>query len=307
MIIDKAQNLIDAIPEDLLGNRRLVRHFFYGVEKKLRCARKKIKQKYDNASFDMSNFESMMVVADAMLNHEELTSIIEVMESVGKLCNVEYDGLEVLLEEKVQEQKSFDPFQKYFSPGSFVRFSLTNQRFGYMLFVGGNEKDGYFFDCIAVCDNGELTEKDLDETPRLYRQPVQGIFNPHLFQYVGKSAKHHLPVQVPFRMSLGGYPSPEEIDDLANKHGFQIPLTDDDWLPLVKKIVDAGEKIYTALSRECIANINIKNKVVWKDGLDIPIDQKNKPMPFGTFARIENLNTALIGGLDELSLMDKAF
>jgi len=301
-----AVELIGALPEGVINEHRFVEHFFYGAERSLRRTRSIIKKKYDDALFDIEN-GAMKVTIASVLNQAAISADIEAMEIASELCGVEYDGLGVILEDVVSEHAPVDPFHKHFSPGSYVKFTLTNNKTGYLLFIGGNEKDGYFFDCLSVVDDGKLTAKELDVAPRLYRQPVQGVFDPRKFQYVGSSELHKLPIVIRFKMSHGGWLTPEEIDKIANEYSFQTPLADADWLPLLKKVVDSGKKIYISDAVECAAHVS-KNgkKVIWTDGEKIPADQPNQPMAFGSYASFENLNAALTGDVDELALMDKA-
>lgn len=305
MMASSVEKFISATPESLIGESRFVRHFFYGSDSKIRQVRRKIKDGYDNATFNMDS-ESMVVTIDSIISENTLTPVIENMEKIAELYGVEYDGFEVSTEDLVTELKPFDPFTDFFSPGSYVRLKLSNNKFGYLLFVGGNAKDSLFFDCIATVDDGNCSAKCLDEAPRLYRQPIQGIFDPHKCEFVGKSNRYHLPTKISFRLSYG-HPSPEELDEIAREYGFQVPLADEDWLPLLKKVVESGRKIISTTSTGYIAYLDANNKVKWSEEVKIMSDQSDSPMLFGSFARYEIIDAVLTGGLDEIALLDRAY
>jgi len=293
---------IDQLPIDAHGEFRLVTHYFYGKESKLRKARAKIKDFERNAIFDFKE-GCLLVAYNLKLNQEALNSAVKKMEAISNDCSIEYDGYELALEDVIDSGKTFDSFSSAYQRNVYLKFRLSNGKIGYVLFVGGNDKDGLFFDCIASVDDGCLKERELDKMPRLYKQPVQGYFDPNIFELVGPSG---LPLRnsIKFRVAYGDYPSHEEMDNLATKYGFQAPLKDEDFFPFLFELSKKKVKICSRDYHELIFELGLNGKVKSKQGGLISKNSIDLPMLFGSFARYENLDKALTGGYDELLLLD---
>jgi len=303
---DQVSQVLDAVPKELLSQHRFVEHYFYGPESKLRRVRARIKRTHADATFDLGD-QALVVTTIEQLDQDALHATFEAMESYAANTGVEYDGFGVPLVDSAENRlELIEPFEKHFSPETYVRFPLDDARFGYILFLGGNMKDGgYLFDCLRLVDDGDATTDDLDKAPRLYHQPVQGMIDPLQVKPVGQSKTIKRPLRVRFRMETD-FPTPEEHAEIVMAHGFDPAQVEQDWRPFFEHLRAAGQNLRRGIPNEYTAVLGLDNRISWVEGG--PIEKTNTaslPMPFGSFVRINHLKEALIGGHDHLALIDE--
>lgn len=316
MYEEPVQTVIESIPEDVLGKRRFVEHFFYApenvtkevAERKLRKIRSKIKDLYENASFRLDLEDgSLIVTLDSVIDQDSLVGLYTKLKEVAEHVTVEYDGFGVMIDELVSEAPPFEPFENYFLPRSYIRLLLGNGKFGYLLFLGGDAKTGYFYECLSTSNTGDISIDELDNSPRLYKQFVQGVFDPLRCEMIGRSLAYLNECSACFRV-LKGFP--EEIESIYRKYGFSSKDKDNEenWLQLLSKLVASGGRDFFCQPsyRYCVT-IDKLGVAKWSELISIESGEIFSSMPFGTLVRYENFNEALTGGLDELSLTDHAF
>lgn len=298
------KNIIDLVPSDAINQSRFVRHFFYGAEKKLKAVRKNIKNINKDTFFDF-NQDALIATMAVVVDQKTLSDLYEKLLSISAGAGVEYDGFEVLTEDQTNIEKPFEPFENYFKPWSYIRMPLSNGKFGYLLYIGGDSKNGYFYECIALTDDGKSNINALDAAPRLYRQIVQGYFDPSLFNLVGLSSSKKSMTNAKFRI-LEGALSPEDLQLIYEKYGFQSPFKDDDWLLLLGAVKKSkGTDFFAPSIYRISVSVGDDGSVNWSDIKKCEDNEEVLPMPFGVIARHENINDALTGGLDLLSLIDE--
>lgn len=174
-----------------------------------------------------------------------------------------------------------------------------------MLFLGGNKLDGYFFECLSLADEGDAVTEVLDKTLRIFRQPVQGIFSPKLFNYVGFAERKFLPTHFCFRLL--------EDNSASDKIGkFSNMIENNNWLYILDKIVNSGsDELSCNSTLQYQVTINAKGKVKWGNLLPLSINkttqEKDVPMPFGSILDYNKLNSIFVDNINELNLIDKAY
>ena len=307
------QTVIESIPEDVLGKRRFVEHFFYApesvtkevAERKLRKICSKIKDLYDNASFRLDlEGGSLIVTLDSVIDQDSLVKLYTKLKEVAEHVTVEYDGFGVIIDELASEVPPFEPFENYFLPRSYIRLLLGNGKFGYLLFLGGDAKTGYFYECLSTSNTGDISIDELDNSPRLYKQFVQGVFDPLRCEMIGRSLAYLNECSACFRV-LKGFPSPEEIESIYKKYGLSSKDNEGNWLQLLSKVVASdGKDFFCQPSYRYCVTIDKLGVAKWSELIPIESGEIFSSMPFGTFLGYENFNEALTGGLDELSLTD---
>lgn len=297
----KIQQVLEGVPEDFHGKTRFFRHFFYGPAAKLRHLRTQLNK--DGATFECAN-DSLVVILANVISPEAIQKITDLFETFADDLELEYDGFEISLGDEIQ-QKSPLPFEKYFKPATYVRFSLDEGRFGYLLFIGGSKKD-YIFDCLSLVDNGQSDVLKLDAASRLYRQPVRAVIDPSQVAPVGQSALS-MPHKVSFRMATD-FPTPAEMDDLAKTYGIAPEERDSKWGIILEKMYRAGATLRRGSFTEYIANISPKNKITWTSAGAIPAMQShNLPWSAGAFATLDMFRDALLGRPDVFAMNDAVY
>lgn len=299
----KITTVLENLPAGALSQHRFVRHYFYGPDTRLRRVRTHLKRLRDDMMFEFMD-KGLAVTAPARLDHDSLMQAVGIMESSAAEAGLEYDGFEIVLE-GIEEQTATEPFEDFVDPGSFVRFAIVEGRFGYLLFLGGNKTDGYLFDCLALVDDGNATPETLARTPRLYRQPVQGMIDPFGVEVVGPAATglSH-PIRVVFRMATD-YPTPEEVAALAANHGIAPDRIEQDWPVLLERLVAAGESIGRGDPIAYTAELKRNGRITWTEGDTIPDSRTDaRPMLFGAHVTLDSLRAALSGGPDVMALTD---
>lgn len=186
MTIENIERIIELLPTNILGGNNKTRHFFYGNSNSLNDIKKNI----DNANiiFDYKN-DALIVEINTVINKDDLWKLYQKFEELSSILKVDYDGFEVLIDGE-ENQQEFLPFEDFFKPLSYIKTQLSNNDYIYLLFLGGNKLDGYFFECLSLMDDGNSNTDVLDNTSRIFRQPIQGIFNPKIFNHVGSSEKN---------------------------------------------------------------------------------------------------------------------
>jgi hypothetical protein len=291
--------VLDSIPSEFLSQPRFVRHFFYGPLAKLRRIRTQLKRSRVDPVFDFGDAAMTAIVVE-QLTLNALGQSVEELVSFAHDFGIEYDGFEVILNEQ-EIQAPLKPFEKYFAPGTYVRFPLGEDRFGYILFLGGNMKDGYIFDCLSLVDEGNSSPDTLDVAPRLYRQPVLGAIDPLRVEAIGRGQPIQYPLRIRFRMGTG-FPTPEEVAAAAMEQGLEH--TDQNWPLILERLAAAKKTLRCGQPYEFIATLKSSNRIEWNDGPQIHVFDGSEPMLFGSHARLESLAEALVGKYDTLALHD---
>ena len=294
------KQIIEAIPSDVREEARFVRHYFYGSKSALLRLRTRIKRQRHDAAFNLDEGAMAVTMADRM-NSGVIKKTVDRFETLADEMGLEYDGFEIVLGDELQLD-ACPPFDQYFEPATYVRLPLGNDLFGYLLFVGGNQKCGYIFECLRLVDDGHSDPAKLDGAPRLYRQPVQGVIDPTRVEPVGSSGKPP-PRHIAFRVATG-FPAPEEIVDVAQRLGIDPDLIESDWLLFLEHVKATGEKLRRGTPSEYVISFGPGNRVNWSEKGPIRAPSELLPMPFGTHATIENLRDALLGRHDLLALND---
>lgn len=158
-------------------------------------------------------------------------------------------------------------------------------------------------------DDGDTATEMLDNVPRIFRQPIQGIFNPKVLSHVGFSKKQFLPTDFCFRL-LEDNIAPDEIDKIYSS--YNIVESENSWIYVLDKIVKSGSKELSCKSTmQYKVTINSKGKVQWSNLLPLSIEkvtkEKEVPMPFGSILDYDKLNFIFINHMNELDLIDKAY
>jgi hypothetical protein len=298
---DKIQQVLEGVPEKFHSKTRFFRHFFYGPAPKLRRLRRQLNG--DGANFESVN-DSLVVTLPNLISRDAIKKITDLFEGLADDLELEYDGFEISLGDEIQE-KSPPPFEKYFSPATYVRFSLDERRFGYLLFVGGCKKD-YIFDCLSLVDNGQSDVLKLDAASRLYRQPVRAVIDPSQVAPVGQSALK-MPQKISFRMATD-FPTPAEMDDLAKTYGIAPEERDAKWGIILEKMYRAGDTLRRGSFTEYIANISPKNKITWTSA-SVTHDKDSHKLPWsaGAFATLDMFRDALLGRPDFFAMNDAVY
>ena len=305
MMIEDIEKMIKLLPKNILGSNNKTRHFFYGNSNSL----KNIKENIDNADiiFD-GNTDSLIIEINAEINKNDLWELYQKFEKLSSVFKVDYDGFEVLIDSE-KSQKEFPHFENFFKPLSYIKTQLSNNYYVYLLFLGGNKLDGYFFECLSLMDNGNSNTDILENTSRVFRQPIQGIFNPKIFNHVGFSEKK-LPTRFCFRLIEDNI-TPEQIDEIYNKYNIN-ESENNSWVYVLEKIVKSkSDELSCKSTMQYQVTLNSKGKVKWGDLLPLSIDENteknNIPMPFGSLLDYDKLNNIFIENINELELIDKAY
>lgn len=300
--MDRTQitSVLDQMPAELLATSRFVHHSFFGPEAKLRRVRTAIKRRYSDAFFEMGQGD-LAVTTVEVLTPDALFAAVSKMQDDAQVIGIEYDGFEIGLD-SVDDCTNFAPLEQSFKPGSYLRFALGNGRFGYMQFLGGTQKDGVLVDCFALTDDGQSDVAALAQSKRLYRQPVLGVIDPEQVELVGHSAVDISPV--PFRVATE-YPALEDVDALAAEHGFDVPLSAENWPALLDKLARSGTSLRRGDLYHCAASLTSKGRISWSE--TVPLDDMTAPlpMPFGAHVTVETLDQALCRGMDVITLNDQ--
>jgi len=85
-------------------------------------------------------------------------------------------------------------------------------------------------------------------------------------------------------------------------------LTDDTWWELLERMKQAGQRLPNDGATLDVMNIDTKGRVTWHEGGEIKPDDIAlgiAPMPFGLIACLDDIDRALLGGIDMIDLMDK--
>ncbi|MCA3448350.1 MAG: hypothetical protein INF93_16820, partial [Rhodobacter sp.] len=143
----KIEGVLENLPAEALSQHRFVRHYFYGPDVRLRRLRTHLKRLRDDVMFEFLD-KGLAVTVPVRLDHEGLMQSAEIMESSADDTGLEYDGFEIVLDD-VEDQVTLERLEDHVAPGSYLRFALAEGRFGYLLFLGGNKTDGYFFECFT--------------------------------------------------------------------------------------------------------------------------------------------------------------
>ena len=234
-----------------------------------------------------------------------LLEAVKHFQYIASSCKIEYDGFEIMLDDHEVDHPKFLPFETFFEPASYVKLQLSNDKYAYLLFLGGNTLNGYFFDCLSLTDDGSASIEVLDDTSRVFRQPIQGTFDPQACSYVGVTKKNPLPTKFSYRL-LEGSNTPEEIDELYQRYHI-IESENNSWLLGMEKMLQFGDQTLACIStmKYDIA-INKNGKPKWSNILPLSIDDNN-PMPFGCFLNYDKLNAIFIDNINELELIDKVY
>lgn len=289
--------VLDQLPEELRATPRFVHHSFFGKEAKLRRLRSAIKRRYDDASFEMGE-NDLAVITLEVLTPDALLKAVTAMQDDAAAIGVDYDGFEIGTG-AVEDLTTFAPLEEAAPPGSLLRFALGTGQFGYLHYLGGTQKEGVLVDCLALCDDGRADANTLAGAARLYRQPVLGVIDPLGVEVVG-----HAPVQtrrIGFRVATD-FPTPEEVDAEAQKIGFDVPLTPDQWDDVLQKLGHAGVSLRRGTPLYCEALLSADGKITWGDTTDMP--KGANPMPFGAHVTLASLRQALTGEPDMVALND---
>lgn len=305
MMIKDIEIIVDLLPKDILNRNNKTRHFFYGSSNSL----KNIKENIDNADVIFDNeIDALIIEINTTINTKNLWKLYQKFEELSSMFKVDYDGFEVVIENKENQQELL-PFEDFFKPLSYIKTRLSNNNYVYLLFLGGNKLDGYFFECISLMDNGNSNTNILDNASRVFRQPIQGIFNPKIFSLVGFSEKK-LPISFYYRL-IEDNMTPEQIDEIYNKYNIN-ESENNSWIYVLEKIVKSkSDDLSCKSTMQYRVTLNSKGKVKWSNLLPLLIDKNTKesdiPMPFGSLLDHNKLNTIFIKNINELELIDKAY
>lgn len=305
MMIENIERIIESLPRKILDSNNKTRHFFYGNSNSL----KKIKKNIDNADIIFDNKTDVLIVEiDTAINKNDLWKLYKKFEELSFAFKVDYDGFEVLIDNE-ENQQEFLPFEIFFKPLSYIKTQLSNNAYIYLLFLGGNKLDGYFFECLSLMDDGNSNTDILDNISRIFRQPIQGIFNPKIFNNVGFSAKK-LPKSFCFRLIEDNI-TPEQIDEIYVKYNMN-ESENNSWVYVLKKIVESkSDELSCKSTMQYRVTLSSKGKVKWGNLLPLLINKNTEeshiPMPFGSLLDYDKLNTIFIDNINELELIDKAY
>lgn len=305
MTIENIERIIELLPKNILGSNNKTRHFFYGNGNSLNDIKKNIDDA--NIIFDDKN-NALIVEINTIINKDDLWKLYQKFEELSSILKVDYDGFEVLIDGE-ENQQEFLPFEDFFKPLSYIKTQLSNNDYIYLLFLGGNKLDGYFFECLSLVDDGNANTDVLDNTSRIFRQPIQGIFNPKIFNQVGFSEKK-LPISFRFRL-IEDNTTPKQIDEIYNKYNID-ESENNSWVYALKKIVESkSDELSCKSTMQYQVVLSPKGKVKWGHLLPLLIDKNTEEtdiaMPFGSLLDYNKLNAIFINDINELELIDKAY
>lgn len=298
------RQVIENLPKDMLNDINKVQHFFYGKNESLDYVRDEIAKDNKDIMFSNEN-ESLIVMLDTKINEETLFKVAENFQSIASSYKVEYDGFQVILDDYEVEQPKFLPFENFFEPESYVKIQLSNSKYAYLLFLGGNMLSGHFFECLHLTDNGNASVEVLDKTSRIFRQPIQGVFNPQICSYVGATKEKRLPIDFSFRLMEDNC-TPEQIDELYKRYNIS-ESENNSWLRVLDKISQFGyNDLMCKSTMKYEVSIGGNGKAKWSNILPLSTNE-NIPMPFGAFLDNDKINAIFIDNLNELELIDKVY
>ena len=298
------RQMLEVLPEGLLDDVSRTQHFFYGENEGLDCVKDEVIKNNKEAIFIHEN-ESLVLELDTSMNEETLLEAVKAFQDIASSYKVEYDGFEIMLDDHEIDQPKFLPFETFFEPASYVKRQLPNNKYAYLLFLGGNTLNGYFFECLSLTDDGNASVAVLDDTARVFRQPIQGTFDPQACSYVGVSKKNPLPTKFSYRL-LEGADTPEEIDELYKRYNIS-ESEPNSWLRILDKISKSGShELFCKSTMKYDVVINENGQPKWSNMLPLSIDN-NIPMPFGTFLNKDKLNAIFIDNINELALIDTVY
>ncbi|MDO5647635.1 hypothetical protein [Paracoccus sp. (in: a-proteobacteria)] len=298
----KIADLLRHLPAGAGTRRGYVTHYVYGPDARLRRMRTKIKRRHPVAMFAFAN-KGATITLPIRLEPDNLMQCAAFIDNSAVEAGLDYDGFTISLGE-APDQTAQEPLENHAPPGTYLRFALGAGRFGYVLFLAGNQKDGYIFDCLAQMDDGTSFPERLAEAPRLYRQPVQGMMDPAEVQVVGPAPGLRYPITVHFRMATD-HPAPDELAALAAQYGVAPDRIEEDWLTLLERLAAAGRRISRSDPVASTPQLKRSGRIAWADGHALP--RKNAaewPMPFGNLITLDRLRAALTGGADIIALTD---
>lgn len=298
------KKVVKALPKNTVNKVNKIHHFFYGKNKNLDKVKNEIIENNKNASFNHKN-EFLLLELYTNINEDELFKVVRELQNISSSYKVEYDGFQIVLDDDKIDQPKFLPFEKFFKPESYIKILLSNNKYTYLLFLGGNTLDGYFFECLSLTDDGNASIEVLDKKERVFRQPIQGVFDPEACRYVGVTKKKILPTKFSFRL-LEDNKTPEQIDEIYKRYNIS-ESEHNSWLHLLDKILKFGSNdLVSESTMKYEVNINEKGKVKWSNILPLSTNNNN-PMPFGVFLNKDKINTMFTENINELELIDKVY
>lgn len=296
--------IIDSLLNYLLNTAVMTQHFFYGNDKNLEILKAKIIE-YDNNAVIYREDDALLLYLSITADEKTFLKLTDNFQNLAISCQVNYDGFQIALDNCKPDTPKPNAFEKYFKAKSYVKFQLSNNKYAYFLFLGGSSSGGYLFELLSLADDGSASIEKLDETPRIFRQPIQGIFDPQYCHYVGNTNKNCLPTKFSFHL-LEGNDSPEKVDALYKR--YNICESDrDSWLRVMEKMLQTGDKTLACKSTiKYEVMIDKKGKAQWSSILP-RIANDGLPMPFGCFLNYDKLNAIFVDNINELDLIDKVY
>lgn len=296
--------VINNLPKYLLNTVVKTQYFFYGNNKNLKNLKAKLIEYNSNALIQQDD-KSLLLFLDITINEENILKIDEDFQSLALSCQVDYDAFQIAIDDRELNRTEYSAFEKHFKPKSYVKIQLSDGQYTYLLFLGGSKLTGYFFDCVSLTDDGNASIEQLDKASRIFRQPIQGVFDPQLCSYVDHSKLNNLPLKISFRLLEGG-DSPEQIDELYKRYNI-CESDHKSWLLALEKILQNDDTTLACKSTMKLeATINKNGKAQWSDMLPLTADEYF-PMPFGCFLDYDKLNAIFIENINELELIDKVY
>lgn len=299
--IEQVREMLGRLLNVVSGEACVVEHFFYGNDENLGRVKDELIRSYTGINFGNGGRGSLVVVTRVV--NDDLSEWMEAFDAIAEVFGVEYDGYIVAPDGGCCDDRGFLPFEDFFKPLSYVKLLLSNGKYAYLLFLGGDDSNGHFFECLSLSDDGDASVEVLDKTPRIFRQPVMGYFDPLSCILVGRSQSRSLPKKFSFRCLEGEPLLPEQVDKLHKRFGI-VEGKSDKWA-LLEKLVETGSKDFACPSTtQYEVTLDSKGKAKCKD-LPLPEDVEEVPMPFFhlIFEELDNIFTKSVNGLD---LLDKA-